>query len=115
MTAEGPPAGGSFLVEEPSSPILTPESLDKEARMMADAAADFMRREVLPTADRLQSQEPGLMVSLLRKAADLGLLGLEISEKYGGLGLTKSASARIAEAIAVEPSFAVSHNVHTSV
>src|SRR2546430_17134360 len=110
-----PPPGGSFLIEAPSGPILTPESLGADARMMADAASEFMRREVLPAADRLQEQEPGLMPSLLRKAAALGLLGLDIPEEYGGLGLPKSASARIAEELAVEPSFAVSHNVHTSV
>jgi len=101
--------------ETPPEAILTPERLDPDTRLMADAAADFLRGEVLPVADRLQEQEPGLMPSLLRRAAALGLLGLDIPEEYGGLGLPKSASARLAEALAAEPSFAVSHNVHTSV
>jgi alkylation response protein AidB-like acyl-CoA dehydrogenase len=110
------PAGGAFLVEDaPLDTILTPERLDPDARLMADAAAQFMRGKVLPVADRLQQEGPALMPGLLRKAGELGLLGLEIPEAYGGLGLKKSVSARIAEAVAVEPSFAVSHNVHTSV
>lgn len=110
------PAGGDFLLDAPSSEtILTPEKLDAEARLMADAAGGYMRGEVLPAADRLQAQEAGLLPALLQQAGALGLLGLEIPEAYGGLGLAKSVSARIAEEIGVEPSFAVSHNVHTSV
>lgn len=111
-----PPPGGAFLVEEACpEAVLTPERLDAEVRLMAETATAFLRGEVLPVADRLQEQEPGLMPHLLRRAAALGLLATDIPERYGGLGLAKSASARIAEALAAEPSFAVSHSVHTSV
>jgi alkylation response protein AidB-like acyl-CoA dehydrogenase len=113
---KAPPAGGAFLIEEAApETILTPEMLDAEARMLAQAATDFLRGEVLPAADRLEAHEEGLMPALLRRAGALGLLGLEIPEEYGGLGLPKSVCARIAEALGAEPSFAVSHNVHTSV
>ncbi len=108
--------GGAFLVgETPPEAVLTPERLDIEVRLMADAAADFMRGEVLPVADRLEAHEADLMPTLLRRAAALGLLSIDVPPEYGGLGLAKSVSARIAEALAAEPSFAVSHNVHTSV
>lgn len=108
--------GGSFLVESVAAgDILIPEELDQTTTALAEAASDFLRGVVLPAADRLQEQEPGLMASLLRQAGELGLMGLEIPERYGGLSLPKSATARIAEALAAEPSFAVSHNVHTSV
>lgn len=110
------PPGGSFLLyEQAPAGGLIPEDLDSEARLLAEAASDFMRGEVLPVVGRLEQQEPGLMGSLLRQAGGLGLLGLEIPEQYSGLGLRKSVSAHIAEAVSVEPSFAVSHNVHTSV
>jgi len=108
--------GGAFLIESAAAgDILIPEELDATTVALADAAADFLRGVVLPAADRLQQQEPGLMASLLRKAGALGLMSLEIPEEYGGLALPKSATTRIAEALAAEPSFAVSHNVHTSV
>src|SRR5207302_1925791 len=108
--------GGEFLVREaePDS-ILTPEKLGSEARLMAEAASSFMRGEDLPVAHRIEAKEPGLMPLLLRKAAALGLLGLDVPEEYGGLGLPKSTSALITEALAVEPPFSVSHGVHTSV
>ncbi len=95
--------------------VLTPERLDTDTRLMAESAADFLRGEVLPAADRIEAKEPGLMESLLLKAGELGLLGTDIPEQYGGLGLAKSASARIAEALAAEPAFAVSHSVHSTV
>lgn len=107
--------GGSFLVEDAAAgDILIPEALDTD-RPLADAAADFLRRAVLPVSDRLQEHEQNLMPSLLHKAADFGLMGLDVPEEYGGLALPRSATARIAEALAAEPSFSVSHNVHTSV
>lgn len=103
-------------MEEPApDSFLAPEKLDAEARLLAEAASDFLRGEVLPAAERLESHEPGLLLSLLRRAAELGFLGIDIPEAYGGLGLAKSVTARLAEAVAMEPSFAVSHNVHTSV
>src|SRR2546423_15035358 len=97
-------AGGEFLIREPES-ILTPENLDSETRLMADAAAEFMRGEVLPAADRIEAKEPDLMPNLLRKAAALGLLGLDIPEEYGGLELSKSATARITQGLADQPPF----------
>jgi alkylation response protein AidB-like acyl-CoA dehydrogenase len=108
--------GGSFLVEDVAAgDILIPEALDAGTHALAEAAADFMRRAVLPVADRLQAQEPGLMASLLRQAGQLGLMGLCVPEEFGGLALPESTIARIAESLAAEPSFSVSHNVHTSV
>lgn len=110
------PGGGSFLVEEPAPDFfLAPEKLDAEARLLAEAASEFLRGEVLPAAGRLELHEPGLLLTLLHRAAELGLLGIDIPEAYGGLGLAKSVTGCLAEAVAIEPSFAVSHNVHTSV
>lgn len=118
-TLFSPPGGGFVSEEMPARPPTMPESLDHEARLMADAAADFLRGEVLPLADRLQHEspdhDPALLPALLRRAAPLGLLGLDIPDAYGGLSLPKRVTARITERLAIEPSFAVAHNVHTSV
>lgn len=82
---------------------------------MADSAERFMREEVLPLVRRLEKQEPGLMRSLLQKAAALGLLGLDLPTRYGGLALPKTTTAFITERLGLEPSFSVSQGVHTSV
>jgi len=110
------PTGGAFLVEEPAQEfIFVPEKFDVEVRLLVKAASDFLQGEVLPSAERLESQGPGLLRAFLNRAAALGLLGIDLPAAYGGLGLAKSVTARLAEVVAVEPSFAVSYNVHTSV
>src|SRR5262249_13482004 len=109
-------SGCSFLISEPdSNSLLTPENLEPDAALLADAASQFMLGEVLPCSDRLESKETGLLSELMRKAAELGILATDIPQEFGGLGLIKSVSARVSEAVAVEPSFAVSQGVHTSV
>lgn len=105
--------GGAFL-RETKEAIFHPEQLSKEDRLMAETAERFVREQVMPLASRLE-QEPSLMQDLLKQAGDLGLLGLDLPVRYGGLNLSKTTSALIAEKIALEPSFSVSHGVHTSV
>src|SRR5690242_3183645 len=100
------PKGGEFLLRQ-AGPALTfiPEDLDGEARLIGQTMREFVRREVLPLADRLESQEPGLMRSLVKKAGELGLLVIHVPECYGGLNLPKSVTALLAEEAAVHPGF----------
>lgn len=46
---------------------------------------------------------------------ELGLFGLQIPEEYGGLGLTNSAYARVAEEVVMDPSIAVTLMAHQSI
>ncbi|MEZ4980314.1 MAG: hypothetical protein R2769_01755 [Saprospiraceae bacterium] len=41
--------------------------------MVVQMVKDFIASEIDPVAERLEKQEPGLSVSLLEKAAELGL------------------------------------------
>ena len=78
--------GGSFLIEEPQpQAIFTPEDFTEQHRLIADTAEQFMRNEVLPRWEQIEHQEPGLTPKLLRQAGELGLLSLDIPEKYGGM------------------------------
>ncbi|MEP6756684.1 MAG: acyl-CoA dehydrogenase family protein, partial [Chthonomonadales bacterium] len=111
-----PPAGCAFLTAEcDPTTLFLPEMFDQEDRFLVDSTTSFMQGEVLTKMDGIQDKEPGLMQKLFSQAGELGLMGIEIPEAYGGLGLAKSTASRIAESIAMEPSFAVGHNVHTSV
>ncbi len=105
---------GAFLEGTPEA-IFTPEQFTAEERLMAEATERFMREQVMPLVPRLESGEKHLMRDLLREAAQLGLLGIDVPPEYGGLGLPKTTSALITEKTALQPSFAVSHAVHTSV
>ncbi|HWP31438.1 MAG TPA: acyl-CoA dehydrogenase family protein [Fimbriimonadales bacterium] len=106
--------GGSFLHDSPEE-VFSPEKFDYSARMMFDTAKAFAENEVLPLLERLDKQEEGLMPSLVRNACELGFGGVDVPEKYGGLGLNKSVAVRILEALSVNGSFSTTIGVHTGV
>jgi alkylation response protein AidB-like acyl-CoA dehydrogenase len=109
-------AGGQFLTTSVrAGDVFTREELTDEQRLFGQTAAEFMRNEVLPNESRLFAHDWDFVRGLLRKAADLDLLRLEIPEAYGGLGLSKISAAYVGEQIAVSPSFAGSIGSHTSI
>ncbi|CUU11039.1 hypothetical protein GBSOP10_10935 [Armatimonadetes bacterium GBS] len=109
-----PVRSGAFL-EAPPEACFTPEHLTPEDRQMGEATERFMREQVAPQVRLIEHNAPHAMRDLLGDSALLGLLGIDVPEEYGGLGLPKTTSALITEKTALEPSFAVSHAVHTSV
>jgi len=93
--------GGSFLLEDRlPAEIFTPEDLNEEQRQMAATAARFAREEIAPAAARIEAKELGAMVALMRKAAELGFMSIEIPEEYGGLGGTFVTYVKVVEEIA---------------
>lgn len=105
---------GAFLESAPIASFI-PEQFTAEARQMGEATERFVREQVAPQVRRLEHGSPQAMRDLLVESARLGLLGIDIPTEYGGLSLPKTTSALITEKTALEPSFAVSHAVHTSV
>src|SRR5207247_1111503 len=83
--------------------------------MMSDMIEKFMLSEVLPNNDRLENKEFNVTVDLLRKAGELGLLSVEIPEKYGGLGLDPVCAMVVAEKMSWQGSFAVTYGAHTGI
>ena len=108
--------GGGFLLEATgSATILTPEMLTDEQRMMKDTAEDFMRREVESRIPEIEEKKPGLMREILRKAGEVGLLGHDVPEQYGGLGGDMVSSSLIFESASRLGSFAVSYGAHVGI
>jgi len=108
--------GGGFLLEKTgSTTILIPEMLSDEQRMMKETADDFMRREVEPRNNEIDEKKPGLMRELLRKAGEVGLLGHDVPEEYGGLGGDKTSSSLIFESLSRQGSVAVSFGAHVGI
>ncbi|HEY1307192.1 MAG TPA: acyl-CoA dehydrogenase family protein [Vicinamibacterales bacterium] len=99
--------GGSWLLEEtPSSEVFTPGRLTDEHRMMARTTAEFVEAEVLPNLDRLETKDWELARKLVRRCGELGLLGIQVPEEYGGLDLDKTSSLVVVEQIGPSASFA---------
>ncbi|MEO5767439.1 MAG: acyl-CoA dehydrogenase family protein [Polyangia bacterium] len=108
--------GGGFLLEATgSATVLIPEMLTDEQRMMHQTALDFMSREVESRVVEIEGKKPGLMRSILQKAGEVGLLGHDIPEIYGGLGGDKTSSSLITEAVSRLGSFAVSYGAHVGI
>jgi alkylation response protein AidB-like acyl-CoA dehydrogenase len=99
--------GGSFLIEERTpEEIFTPEDFTEEHRMIADTTRQFIDKEVTPRIDELEKHDWKLSRELVGKAAELGLIGANIPEEYGGLGLDQTSGALIGENIGRSASFA---------
>src|SRR5215210_966293 len=99
--------GGSFLIEERTpSEVFTPEDFNEEHRMIADTTRQFMDAEVLPRINELEAKDWKLARELVKQAAELGLVGANIPEEYGGLALDQTSSALIAENLGRSASFA---------
>src|SRR5690349_15673237 len=100
MTTHYRPAGGAFLNEETDArAVFIPEEFTAEDRLIGKTAEEFLRNEVLPQTERLESGDVEMMHALMRKAGELGLLGADVPEVYGGLGLKQTTAALIAEKI----------------
>ncbi|HYK21519.1 MAG TPA: acyl-CoA dehydrogenase family protein [Pyrinomonadaceae bacterium] len=99
--------GGSFLIEERTpDEIFTPEDFTEEHRMIAETTRQFVDNEVMPRIAELEKHDWKLARELVAKAADLGLIGANIPEEYGGLGLDQTSGALIGENIGRSASFA---------
>jgi alkylation response protein AidB-like acyl-CoA dehydrogenase len=85
--------GAAWLLEpgDPAS-VLTPERLSEEHRLIARTAREFAEKEVVPGIDRLEQKDWAFARALLRRAGELGLLGVDAPEEFGGVGLDKAAA-----------------------
>ncbi|MFC7785724.1 MULTISPECIES: acyl-CoA dehydrogenase family protein [unclassified Rossellomorea] len=108
--------GGSFLIEDVScEQVFTPEEYSDEQKMIAKTTEDYVLNEVVPVIDNLENHEFDHSVRLLKEAGDLGLLGADVPEEYGGLGLDKVSSALIAEKMSRAGGFSISHGAHVGI
>ncbi|KHE68669.1 acyl-CoA dehydrogenase family protein [Halobacillus sp. BBL2006] len=108
--------GGGFIVEDlAASDIITPEDFTDEHLMIAKTAEDFVLGEVVPKIENLENHEFEHSVALLKKAGDLGLLGADVPEEYGGLQLDKISSSLITEKFSRAGGFSVTHGAHVGI
>ncbi len=108
--------GGAFLIEDTNeNEVLIPENFPEELNMFRKTAADFVEKEVYPHKDEIENQNFDIVKDLMKKAGEKGLLGVDVPEKFGGLGLDKTSSTVIAEEIGKAGSFAVTVGAHTGI
>lgn len=116
MSTKKPLRGGEFLVKEvDAQAIFIPEEFDEETNMIASTCQDFLETEIFPNLDEIDKQAEGLMASLLKKAGELGLLGLSIPEEYGGFEQSFLSIMRANEALGAAHSYSVAIMAHTGI
>ncbi|WP_409271699.1 acyl-CoA dehydrogenase family protein [Neobacillus sp. SCS-31] len=108
--------GGSFLIEDvPYDRVFTPEDFTDEHQMIAKTTEEYIEKEVMPQIEHIENHEFDRSVKLLKQAGELGLLGADVPEEYGGLALDKISSALIAEKMARAGGFSISHGAHVGI
>src|SRR5918998_2945770 len=109
--------GGSFLVEERTpGETFTPEDFTEEHRMIAETARQFMDNEVRPAVDELEkTKDWNVSRELVRKGAEIGLIGATLPEEYGGLGLDQVSGGIIGELLGRSASFATTMGAQSGI
>ncbi len=109
--------GGEFLIRETQAhEIFIPEEFNEEQKMIAQTCKDFLKQEVYPRLDEIDSQkDPKLMPLLLDKAGALGLLGTSVPQELGGFGMDFNTTMLVTEAVGAGYSFAVAISAHTGI
>jgi len=103
------PLGCSFLTDNTDvTDVFTPEDFTEEHQMIRDLARQFVDDEVLPQQEKIEKQDWEVTVGLLKRCGDLGLIGIEVPEEYGGENLDKVSAMIVVEEMARVASFGVS-------
>ena len=116
MEAKEPIKGAEFLIKETNcNDIYTPEDYTEEQQMIAQMCIDFIRQEIEPDKEKIESMEEGLMQKKLEKAGELGVLGMSVPEEFGGMGVDFPTSLLATEYLGRGNSFSVAYGAHTGI
>ena len=109
--------GGSFLIKETNfKDIFILSDFDDISKQMLDATKDFVDKEIVPNIHEFEKYNYNLVEEIMRKAGSLGLLGINVPEEYGGLGMSFNLSLLICgEISAWSGSVATAYGAHTGI
>ncbi|MBB1193853.1 acyl-CoA dehydrogenase [Flavobacterium sp. SOK18b] len=109
--------GGQFLVKETKcEDIFTPEDFTEEQLMMRDSVKEFVDKELWAHKDRFEKKDYAYTEESMRKAGELGLLGVAVPEAYGGLGMGFVSTMLVCDYISgATGSFSTAFGAHTGI
>ncbi len=109
--------GGQFIVKETKcEDVFTPEDFSEEQQMMRDAVIEFVDREIWPYKARFEQKDFALTESCMRKAGELGFLGVAVPEEYDGLGMGFVSTMLVCDYISgATGSFSTAFGAHTGI
>ena len=106
--------GGDWLTSDTApADAFTPEKQTDEHRLIAQTAEEFVAKEVAPALDELENKNWTVARALVKRAGDLGLIGTDVPEDLGGVGLDKVSAVIVGEAVGAAASFATTFGAQT--
>jgi alkylation response protein AidB-like acyl-CoA dehydrogenase len=107
--------GAAWLLESAeAASVLTPERLSDEHRLIGQTAREFAEKEIIPGIDRLEKKDWAFARQLLQRAGELGLLGVDAPEEFGGIGLDKAAALVVSSHTAGSASFSAAFGAQSN-
>ena len=84
-------AGGEFLVKDSTNEmVFTNEDFTEEHLMIKSMAAEFVDKVVVPHVLTIEKDKTfSIVLDLMNKAGELGLIGTAVPEEYGRMGQGK--------------------------
>ncbi len=109
--------GGEFLIkDQESKDIFIPEEFTEDQKMMAAATKEFVEKELDPHRERFEKKDYKLTEDCMKKAGELGLLGIGVPTEYGGMGMPFNTSVLICDKISgANGSFSTAFGAHTGI
>ncbi len=109
--------GADFVIKDyTSDDIFILDELSEEQKMMADATKDFVDKEILPKKPQFEEHDYDLVLDVMKKAGEMGLLGVSIADKYNGLGMDFLTAMLVCDRISgVTGSVATAYGAHTGI
>ena len=95
--------------------VFTREDLSEEHIAIGRTVEEFWANEVEPNLPAIRQKKPGVALEVLRKSARLGLLGISVPEKFGGMEMDLPSVMVVAEVMGRDASYAGWHSAHTGI
>ena len=109
--------GGELIIKESNcTDIFITEEFTEEQIMMKEAVTEFIDREVWPLKDRFEKKDYALTKALMKKAGELGFLGISVPEKYNGMGMGFVSTLLVCDYISgATGSLSTAYGAHTGI
>ena len=108
--------GSSFFMEDvPAKEVFTPEDFSEEHLMIIKTLEDFVKNEIVPNIDAIEHKDWDLTRKLMLQAGELGFLGVDIEEDYGGTDMDHISSLLVIEHSSRSGSFGLTLSCHTGI
>src|SRR5699024_11219060 len=93
----------------------SPDDFSEEEKMIKSTVKQFVENKVYPQLPEMEAHNYDVIRSLFKESGELGLLGADVSEEYGGINMGKKTSGLIAEEMGHGSRFCVFFNFNKGI